>query len=183
MTIRTHLGGAALAFALSVTATAAQAQVTTPLGGAFMTGLKACLAISAGKLSLNPPDPSQAAAGLVLADPTSAGELAPFSDLSPSARLFAAVAAANGTVVIGHDPSQGLCRVVVFHVPSIVPVTATVGPLGTDWVVVQDEPLQSFTVFSGTLFGGQKQTFRTRQPTVGGPFGDAQYMFTVAPPQ
>lgn len=181
MTFRTLLGGAALAFALS--ATAAQAQVTTPLGGAFMTGLKACLAISAGKLALNPPDPSQTAAGLVLADPAGAGELAPFSDFSPSARLFASVTAANGTVVIGHDPSQGLCRIVVFHVPGIDPVTATVGPLGTDWVVVQDEPLQSYTVFSGTLFGGPKQTFRIRHPTVGGPFGDAQYMFTVAPPQ
>jgi len=181
MTFRPLAAGAALALALSVSG--AQAQVTTPLGGAFMTGLKACLAISAGKLSLNPPDPSQTAAGLVLADPASAGELAPFSDFSPSARLFAAVTAGNGTVVIGHDPSQGLCRVVVFHVASIDPVTATVGPLGTDWVVVQGDPLQNFDVFSGTLFGGQKQTFRTRQPTVGGPFGDAQYMFTVAPPQ
>lgn len=114
----------------------------------------------------------------MLADPTAPDELVPFADLSPRARLFAAVAAGNGSVVIGYDPSQKMCRIVVQHVSDITPVTATVGPLAGDWTVVSDDPQANFTVYAGTLLGSPKLTIRVRQPS-GTSYGAANYMMTL----
>lgn len=164
----------------AVLSSAAQAQPSTPLGGAVLTGAKACTAILARKLVLNPPSPAQTKAGLVLADPTAPDELKPFSDLNPSARLFAAVQSANGAVVVAHDPSQKLCRVVVLHRPNLSPVTATIGPLAGDWSMVSDDPVADFAVYEGTLLGSQKLTIRVRKPKSG--YGAATYMLTLIKP-
>jgi len=169
------------ALAVSLTATAAGAQEARPLGEAFMIGLKACIAIEQGQLALNPPSQAQTDAGLVLADPTAPDELIAFSDLSPSARLFAAVNATGGSVVVAHDPSQSLCRVVVFDAADISPVTAAVGPLGGDWVVKLDDPIPNFTIFTGTILGSPKFTIRTRQPPAGSGYGSANYLLTLLP--
>ena len=184
MTSRTLVLGGVFALALSTAAAAQPAPAAVPLGKAFMTGLKARIANVQGKLPLNPPSRAQTDAGLVLADPAGPNELKPFADIAPKNRLFAAVNTAGGAeVVIGGDATQNLCRVVVMDAKDLTPVTAAVGPLGGDWTVVQDEPLQNFTVFTGTVLGSPKLTIRIRQPAKGGAYGDAQYMLTLIKPK
>lgn len=170
-----------LALAVMSVSTAASAQPQTPLGSAFLTGATACVSILAGKLSLNPPSPAQAAAGLVLADPTAPDELKPFADLSPRARLFASVEAANGAVVVAQDSSRKLCRVAVLHVKDVSPVTASVGPLAGDWKVVSDDPVANFAVYKGTVLGSSPLTIRIRQPP-NDAYGAATYMLTLIAP-
>ena len=161
-------------------ASGVSAQQTEPLNRSFLTGARTCISTLQGKLALNPPSDAQTTAGLVLADPAGADDLKPFADLSPSARLFAAVTASNGKVVVAHDPSQGLCRVVVMEVTDISPVTAAVGPLGGDWVVKSDDPVQDIAVFQGTFLGSTPMTIRVRKPPAGSTaYGAAKYMLSL----
>jgi hypothetical protein len=176
--IRRVLIGAALA---ALAAPAARAQPSTATGGAFLTGLRACVANMQGELALDAPSPAQDAAGLVLADPAGTGALKHFSDLSPRQRRFASVKGGAGNVVIAADPSQRLCRVVVLNVVSVLHVTSTVGPLSRDWVATVKEP--NFTVYSGSIEGSPRFAIQVRTPRKGGAYGDAAYILTLLPAQ
>ena len=173
-------GAALLSLALAGTAAAQPAPDPIPLGPAFIRGTRACVAILEGKLSINPVAPASAFVGMVLADPVGAPDLAPFNDLSRTLRQFAGVVATDGAVAVAYDPSQKLCRVVALGSKDIAPVTAAVGPLGGDWKVVSDDPVQDLAVYTGTVFGSPKMTIRVRKPPKGNKtYGSASYMFSL----
>lgn len=73
-----------------------------------------------------------------------------------------------------------LCRVTVLHKADVSPVTASVGPLGKDWVLVSDGPVADFAVYKGTIVGSGPLTIRVRQPKGG--FEAATYMLTLIAP-
>ena len=178
MLMRSLTLGAVLAAGL---ATAASAQPTTPLGRDFLTAARACMANVQGKLPFNPPSPALDAAGIVLADPAGEDDLKPFTDMNRSQRIFGGIKGSD-YLVVASDPTQSMCRIVVENAPSIVPVTATVGPLGGDWVYQTGDPLLGFDVWVGTFMGSPKFTMRVRTPPKGNTqFGPAQYMFTFLP--
>lgn len=173
----------ALAAAAAVAGQAAHAQAPAPIAPMFLTGVKACIAIQTGALALNPPSANIDAAGLVLADPAGADDTAPFKDLSPSARNFAAVSGPMDlSVVVAQDPTQNLCRVAVLQtsgLSSIAPITAQMGGLTGDWAMVSDDPVANYAVYTGTLLGSPKMTFSVRKPSPGTGYGSGLYMLTM----
>lgn len=156
--------------AMAMTATTAAAQTAPPpatsAAEAFVRGVKACALNVTGQLPLNPPDDAQTVAGLLLADPAGADEIAAFSDLNLSQRMFAAVASTTGSVAIGSDLTQNLCRTVAYDASDadVAQIQEALNGLSGDWTISGAQAGEPVRVYQGTVAGSPILTIRVRQP-------------------
>lgn len=156
-----------------------------PLADAFAAAVSACVRNVQGQLPFNPPSQALTDAGVVLADPAGASELAPFSDLNLQQRIFGAVPSTPGNIIIGSDPSQKLCRVVIVDATpvEIGPIYNTPAMTGNGWTVADGNPLEGWTLWKGTVMGSGPLTIKTQTPPDGTPgVGAAKYLYTLTNP-
>jgi len=155
------------------------------LPDAFVTAVTACVHNVQGKLAFNPPSDALAAAGVVLADPASAAELAPFRDLNLQQRIFGAVPSTPGNIIVGVDPTQKLCRVVIVDAQA-----AQVGAIFTTPVLadqgqtmVSNDAATNTSVYRGSVMGSPPLTITTQYPAMMTPpppgVGAAKYIYTL----